>query len=198
MKREFLTELGLEESLVENIISEHGKTVETNKKAYEEAKKALDAKIESLDKRAEITPEKLGELNSSLTTAQEALKKFEGVDINDLNTKLTNAEAALLAAQTENAEKMAELEKDALLREHLASLAFTSPYAKKGIYAELKEKVKYEGNSLVGFDEALIELQESQPTAFKTESLDPGPKDEGAAHKAKKEAPPKKVIPKLI
>jgi Phage minor structural protein GP20. len=185
--REFLKGLELDQDTIDTIMAEHGKLVTGFKETAETAKTELA-------KRANISPEDLTALKTSVTELQGKLKAFDGVDVEALTAKLTEAESKLLEAETVHGTKLAELEADALLRESLAQIGFSSGYAKKGIYEDIKSRVKYEGNALVGFDEALAELREQQPKAFAEEKK---PKDEGAPHSGGKE-PPKKEIPLLI
>jgi hypothetical protein len=208
LTREFLKGLGIEgltDDHLKQIMDEHGETINTNKKAWEESKKQLDAKITTLEARADVTPDDLEALRTSLKDTEKKLKAFDGVDLVELNKQLTEAQGKVTTLETAHKAKVAELEADSLLREQMAKVTFSSDYARKGVYDDLKGKVKYEAGeegkpgTLTGFDEALTEIREKQPTAFASDTgkTDPPPKDEGKKHTGGKETKPKEV-PLLI
>ena len=68
MQRKFLEELGLEKEVIDKIMSENGSDIENTKKK-------LEAERDNY--------------RSQLETAQETLKSFDGVDVNDLKGKIT-------------------------------------------------------------------------------------------------------------
>lgn len=209
LTREFLKGLGIEgltDDHIQKIMDEHGDTITTNKKAFEETKKQLEAKIATLEARADVTPEDLEALQASLKDAEEKLKAFEGVDVADLQRQLTEAQDKVTKLEAEHQAKIAELEADSLLREKLAKITFSSEYARRGVYEDIKGKVKYEPGEdgklgkLTGFDEAIAEIREKQPTAFASDAgnTNPSPKDEGKNHNTGGKDGKPREVPLLI
>lgn len=209
LTREFLKGLGIEglnDDHLQKIMDEHGDTITTNKKAFEETKKQLEAKIATLEARADVTPEDLEALQASLKDAEKKLKAYDGVDVADLQKKVAEAEEKISELETAHNAKVAELEADSLLREQIAKITFSSDYARKGVYEDLKGRVKYEPGEdgklgkLTGFDEAIAEIREKQPTAFASDTgkTNPPLKDEGKKHKTGDKDGPKKEVPLLI
>jgi len=198
MTREFLTNLkieGLTKDIIDQIMDEHGKTVTENKRASDETIRQLN---EQLAQRADITIPDLEALRTSLTDAEGKLKTFEGVDPVDLNKRLTEAQARVTELESTHQAKVTELQTDALLREGMARITFSSDYARKGVYDDIKGKVKFEDGVLTGFDEAMAELREKQPSAFAVDGTEtPPPKKEGKQHGGNT-PPVKKEVPVLI
>lgn len=202
MKREYLTSLGIEgltKEVIDGIMLEHGKTVNANKDSAEETARLLREKITALEARADITPEKLTEIQDATKELEKKLKAFDGVDIADLNNKLSAANTKILEMETASAEKVRELTIDAYVRERLAPEDFSSAYARKGIYQDVIKMVTYENDSVVGLDEALKKLREEQPEAWAKEEPQEGTKkNEGIKHGQERNNPPRKEIPTLI
>ena len=89
MQRKFLEELGLEKEVIDKIMSENGSDIENTKKK-------LEAERDNY--------------KSQLETAQETLKSFDGVDVNDLKGKITQLTNDLTAKETEYQGKLAYIE----------------------------------------------------------------------------------------
>lgn len=200
MKREFLKNLGIEgltPEIIDQIMNEHGNTVNENKKAGEDAIKALQAKY---DARADITPDALKELKAKVETTEETLKTFEGVDVEKLKNDLTALNTTLSEKETEYKTKISELETDSAIREKMATINFSSEYARKGVYSDIKAKVKYEDGKLTGFEDVIKELKEREPNAFKESKDEPFTlkKDEGKPHTGNDKPIIQKDIPILI
>ena len=164
---------GLTDELIEKIMAEHGKTV-TKANAQRDA-------------RADIKPDDLEALKARLEAAAEAAKAYEGVDIDALKAGLAEAQSASEALKAKHAEQVSAIAADLLLREKLATVEFSSDYARSGVLSDIKGKVKYEPGEdgaigvLTGVDEALSEIRESKPTAFAAEQAQK--KSDGASHR---------------
>lgn len=89
MQRKFLEELGLEKEVIDKIMSENGSDIENTKKK-------LEAERDNY--------------KSQLETAQETLKSFDGVDVNDLKGKITQLTNDLTAKENEYQGKLADIE----------------------------------------------------------------------------------------
>lgn len=191
LTRDFLRGLGIEgltDEHLKKIMDEHGETINSNKKAWEETKKQLDAKIETLEGRADITPEKLKEIQDQQKQNSEKLKSFEGVDLEGLNKQLEESANKIAEIEEKHKAQLQEMEIDAYLREAMAKISFSSNYARKGIYDEIKERITYEPGGdegpgkIEGIEEALEELRELEPSAFLPDK-DSGNKDGGGNDK---------------
>lgn len=87
MHREFLKDLGLEKDIIDKIMTENGNDINSTKQ-----------KIES----------ERDNYKEQLETAQKTLQGFEGVDVNDLQSKITALQNELTAKETEYQQKLAD------------------------------------------------------------------------------------------
>lgn len=198
MKREFLAGLGVEgltKEIIQQIMDEHGKTVNANKIASEESINQLKAQLEQ---KADITPDSLIQLKEELTQAKEALSKFDGVDVDTLTADLAAAQTKITEMEQSHSEKITELEANAILREKIAGITFTSDYARKGVFEDIKAKVKYVDGNLEGWDEAIKEIKEAQPNAFYVKEDEGEGGDEGGNHRRQSDSSTSKDIPLII
>ena len=165
LTRDYLKSLGIEGmtgDVIQGIMDEHGDTVETNKRAAEEA---LNAAKAERDARADIKPEDLVTLRSELETAQATAKSFEGIDVAALQTSVAEAQNANESMRAQHAEQINTLQADALLREVIAPIHFASAYERSGVYENLKGKITYTpgengaAGTISGHEEVIEELR---------------------------------------
>ena len=89
MQRKFLEDLGLEKEVIDKIMTENGADINSTKSK-------LEAERDNY--------------KSQLETAQTALKDFEGVDVKDLQGKITQLTADLQTKETGYQNKLADME----------------------------------------------------------------------------------------
>lgn len=94
MQRKFLEDLGLEKEVIDKIMTENGNDVNN-------AKKKLEVERDNY--------------KTQLETAQTALKDFEGVDVKELNGRISQLTADLSAKETEYQNKIADMEFSSVL-----------------------------------------------------------------------------------
>ena len=85
MERKFLEDLGIASDLVDKIINEHGKDINTIKTQRDTYKNQLD-------------------------TTKSELKKFDGVNVEDLRGQITKLQTDLSTKENEIAEKLSDIE----------------------------------------------------------------------------------------
>lgn len=90
MKTEDLKELGLEQDIIDKIFAMNGKDIEAEKAKTKKAESERD------------------NYKSQLDTAKEALSKFDGVNVEDLQGQITKLQGDLKAKDDEYAAKEAE------------------------------------------------------------------------------------------
>ena len=95
MKRKFLEDMGLTKEQVDSIMDENGKDIESMKSERDNYK-------------------------TQLATAQQTLKSFEGVNIQELQGKVTQLTADLAAKDTEYQKQLADRDFNDLLKETAA------------------------------------------------------------------------------
>jgi chromosome segregation ATPase len=152
MNREFLKGLGLEDDAIEKIMAEHGKTVNAVKK-----------EIETITTERDDLKQQLSDRDTQLDELSKQVKD---------NEELT-AEINRLKEQNEEATKelQAKLEKQAF--EFSLEKALTNAKAKnpKAVKALLDlENIKLDGDKLLGLDDQLEKLKESDSYLFEEEN----------------------------
>ena len=91
MKRKFLEDMGLSKEQVDSIMDENGRDIEAMKSERDNYK-------------------------SQLTTAQETLKSFEGVNVQELQGKITKLTADMAAKDAEHQKQIADRDFNDLLK----------------------------------------------------------------------------------
>ena len=112
----------------------------------------LQTENESLKERAE--------------SAEGALKKFDGKDLDAMQKELEDWKEKANKAESEYNAKMAEHEKQELLKEAFAEIEFTSESAKKAIMAQIAEGVSVKNGKLIGFNDLLEDAKKNDASAF--------------------------------
>lgn len=148
MKREFLTELGLEAEKIDKIMAEHGKTVNQYKSdADNKATELSDLRQQIKDRDAQLE-----ELGKKAQGNEELLTQ-----INELKTK---------NEQTAN-EYQAKLDKQAFDFALDRALANNNARNSKAVKALLNvDSIKLDGETLLGLDDQLKALRESDAYLF--------------------------------
>ena len=133
---------------INKAVSENYKTVSE----FEKKVSKLEAENESLKERAE--------------TAEETLKGFDGKDLNAMQKEIDDWKEKATKAESEYNTKMAEHEKQELLKEAFADIEFTSESAKKAIMAQISENVSVKNGKLIGFNDLLEDAKKNDASAF--------------------------------
>lgn len=155
MKKEELFEIGLTEEQADKVFAMNGR--DTNK-----AKSDLEAKATELETA-----------NKTIQELQAAVKKFDGVDVDGLKTSLDDLQkkydADISAARLDNALNLALVEAKA-----------KNPKLAKG--ALDLSSIKLDGDKLLGLDDQLKKLRESDGYLFEEEKA-PGKVTTGMEHR---------------
>lgn len=158
MKTEFLKELGLTEEQVTAIMAENGKDIQREKDKTSKAELERDGYREQLD------------------TAQTTLKEFEGVDVKELQGKVTELTNRLTEKDTEFQKKLSDMEYSREIENYFSGYKFTSDLAKKAALEEFKkQEFKLVEGKFMGGDDYMKTLKENNPTAFESDTTDPKP-----------------------
>lgn len=148
MKREFLTELGLETEQVNKIMAEHGKTVNSLK--------------DEADKAKEDAEEFKSQLSDRDKQLKDLSKKAEGNE--DLQEQIKQLQADNKKVKDDYEQKLKEKTFDFSLEKALADAKAKNPKAVKALLN--KEAIKLDGEKLLGLEEQLKSLQESDGYLF--------------------------------
>ena len=159
MDRKFLKELkieGLEDGLpaeiIDSIMKEYGTSVQ-----------AKDNSIEALK------TEKDG-LKKQLDEANEKIKGFADINVDDLKKSITDWETKYNEDTKNLKDEIAKKDYEFKINEIIKDLQFSSNGAKKSFIEDLKGKnLKLEDGKLVGYNDFLKSYKENDPDAFKKE-----------------------------
>lgn len=139
MKRKFLEDMGLTKEQVDSIMDENGKDIEAMKAERDNYKSQLD-------------------------TAQTMLKSFEGVNVQELQGKVTKLTADLAAKDTEYQKQIADRDFNDLLKETAATF---NPRDLKAVMPFLDiDKLKASKNQAADIKSALETVKKDNSYLF--------------------------------
>lgn len=111
-------------------------------------------------------------------SAEETLKKFDGVDLETMQTELATWKTKAENAEKDYAAKIAQRDFEDALKEEIGGYKFTSEAAKKAIMAEIREAgLKVKDGKILGLSDLLAQMKEKDASAFvdeKQEQLEAG------------------------
>lgn len=119
----------------------------------------VDKKLKKLQTENETLKERLA-------TAEETLKGFDGKNFDEITKERDEWKKKAEDAEKKHNEKMAELEKQELLKEAFKEVEFTSNSAKTTIMKQIGEIVTVKNGKLIGFNDLLEEARKTDASAF--------------------------------
>ena len=119
----------------------------------------VDKKLKKLQTENETLKERLA-------TAEETLKGFEGKNFDEITRERDEWKKKAEESEKNHNEKMAELEKQELLKEAFAEIEFTSNAAKNSIMAQIADGVTVKNGKLIGFNDLLEDAKKNDASAF--------------------------------
>lgn len=148
MKTEDLQAQGLTQEQINFVMAENGKDLKKSQREID----TLTTDRDTWKKKAE--------------TAEATLKGFEGKDFDTITKERDEWKKKAEDAEKEYSSKIAEREKEDLLKEAFAEIEFTSESAKKAIMAQISESVTVKNGKLIGFNDLLEDIKKSDASAF--------------------------------
>lgn len=153
MKTEELQKQGLTEEQITYVLAENGKD------------------IKRLQKQTEDLTEERDSWKQKSETAEETLKKFEGIDPDKIQTELAEWKKKAEDAEKDYKAKIEERDFSDILKAELDGIKFSSHAAKKAIEAEIKAAgLKLKDGKILGLNDLITQLKESDANAFVTEN----------------------------
>ena len=148
MKTEDLQAQGLTQEQINFVMAENGKDLKKSQKEVD----TLTTERDTWKQKAE--------------TAETTLKGFEGKDFETITRERDEWKKKAEDAEKEYSSKIAEREKEDLLKEAFSEIEFTSEAAKKAIMAQISESVTVKNGKLIGFNDLLDDIKKSDASAF--------------------------------
>lgn len=153
MKTDELKAWGLTDEQSEKVMAQYGKDVSKLQKENEKLTADRDKEKERAD------------------TAEETLKKFDGVDVETMQAELAAWQQKAKDAEKDYADKIAQRDFEDALKEEISGYKFTSEAAKKAIMAEIREAgLKVKDGKILGLSDLLAQMKEKDASAFVDEN----------------------------
>jgi len=151
MNREFLKGLGLEDDVIDKIMKEHGKTVNSIKDKAD--------KVDGLESQIEDYKQQIKDRDTQLDNLSKQVKDNEELTAEIDRLKQENADAT-----KELQDKLDKQAFEFTLEKALSKAGAKNPKAVKALLDA--EKIKLDGETLLGLDDQLKALQESDAYLF--------------------------------
>lgn len=146
MKREDLKGLGIAEDVIEKLMAMYGKSVENIKGENEQLKTSLGAKEKVIEE------------------ANKTIEGFKGLNVDEIKKQADEYKTKFEQSKGEFEKTLTETKKRYALELEIGKLNTRNPNTFKKLL-EL-EKITLDGDKLVGFDEQVKGLKESEPYLF--------------------------------
>lgn len=159
MNREFLKGLGLEDEVIDKIMKEHGQTVNGLKEKANKTE-ALEGQIEDYKQQLVDRDKQLDELS----------KKAKGNE--ELTAQIDELKQQNKATKNEYEQKLQEQAFEHTLKDALSAAKVRNVKAAKALLD--LESIKLDGDKLLGLDDQLKAIKESDSYLFEEEK-EPGP-----------------------
>ena len=160
MKTDELKAWGLTDEQSEKVMAQYGKDVSKLQKENEKLTADRDKEKERAD------------------TAEETLKKFDGVDVETMQAELATWQQKAKDAEKDYADKLAQRDFEDALKEEIGGYKFTSEAAKEAIMARIRATgLKVSDGKILGLSDLLAQMKEKDASAFvdeKHEQLEAG------------------------
>lgn len=138
----------------------------------ESIKKSMGEELYSkqeLDKKVGKVETERDTYKGRAETAEETLKGFDGKDFETITRERDEWKQKAELAEKDYSAKLAEREKNDLLKEACESIKFSSESAKKAIMADIAASVSVKDGKLIGFNDLLDDAKKRDASAFVNE-----------------------------
>lgn len=160
MKTDELKAWGLTDEQSEKVMAQYGKDVSKLQKENEKLTTDRDKEKERAD------------------TAEETLKKFDGVDVETMQAELAAWQQKAKDIEKDYADKLAQRDFEDALKEEIGGYKFTSEAAKEAIMARIRGAgLKVSDGKILGLSDLIAQMKEKDASAFvdeKQEQLEAG------------------------
>lgn len=119
-----------------------------------------------LEKKVKKAEEERDQYKNRAETAEETLKGFDGKDFETITRERDEWKKKAEQAEKDYSDKLAEREKEDLLKEAIKDIKFSSESAKKSIMADLSSGVSVKNGKLIGFNDLLEDAKKNDAGAF--------------------------------
>lgn len=150
--------------------------IEVSDEQKESLKKSMGEELYSKEEMEDKVKKASSESEQWKTRAESAEKMLEGLDGKSPEDILRERDDWKRQAEDSKKDyeaKIAEHEKDELLKEAFAEIEFTSESAKKAIMKDISESVSVRNGKLIGFSDLIEEAKKTDANAFVNKQTPP-------------------------
>lgn len=169
MKTEELTAIGLTEEQATQVLAMNGKDIEKHKKQITTVEGERDA------------------FKAQLDTANETLKKFEGIDPQQIQTELQTYKTKAEEAEKKFTREMTQRDQKDWIGKKLDEYGVTSPYARRQLTSDIMAEdsgLSWKDGAYYGFDDFMKSAKEKDNGLYQT-AEEKAAAEKEAAQKAK-------------
>ena len=169
MKTEELTAIGLTEEQATQVLAMNGKDIEKHKKQITAVEGERDA------------------FKAQLDTANETLKKFEGIDPQQIQTELQTYKTKAEEAEKKFTREMTQRDQRDWIGKKLDEYGVTSPYARRQLTSDIMAEdsgLSWKDGAYYGFDDFMKSAKEKDNGLYQT-AEEKAAAEKEAAQKAK-------------
>lgn len=169
MKTEELTAIGLTEEQATQVLAMNGKDIEKHKKQITTVEGERDA------------------FKAQLDTANETLKKFEGIDPQQIQTELQTYKTKAEEAEKKFTREMTQRDQKDWIGKKLDEYGVTSPYARRQLTSDIMAEesgLSWKDGAYFGFDDFMKSAKEKDNGLYQT-AEEKAEAEKAAAQKAK-------------
>lgn len=169
MKTEELTAIGLTEEQATQVLAMNGKDIEKHKKQITTVEGERDA------------------FKAQLDTANETLKKFEGIDPQQIQTELQTYKTKAEEAEKKFTREMTQRDQKDWIGKKLDEYGVTSPYARRQLTSDIMAEesgLSWKDGAYFGFDDFMKAAKEKDNGLYQT-AEEKAEAEKAAAQKAK-------------
>lgn len=153
MNREFLEKQGLEKEVIDAVMAEHGKSVHATKQ-----------ELESVTTDRDNLKQQIADRDTQLSDLKKEVKDNE-----ELTARITELETANEQTETEYREKLEEQQRDFAIETALRDAKAINPKRAKKALSDEFESVIFKDGKLIGLDEVMTTIKESEAYLFEVE-----------------------------
>ena len=153
MKTEELTAIGLTEEQATQVLAMNGKDIEKHKKQITTVEGERDA------------------FKAQLDTANETLKKFEGIDPQQIQTELQTYKTKAEEAEKKFTREMTQRDQKDWIGKKLDEYGVTSPYARRQLTSDIMAEdsgLSWKDGAYYGFDDFMKSAKEKDASLYQT------------------------------
>lgn len=169
MKTEELTAIGLTEEQATQVLAMNGKDIEKHKKQITTVEGERDA------------------FKAQLDTANETLKKFEGIDPQQIQTELQTYKTKAEEVEKKYTREMTQRDQRDWIGKKLDEYGVTSPYARRQLTSDIMAEdsgLSWKDGAYFGFDDFMKSAKEKDNGLYQT-AEEKAEAEKAAAQKAK-------------